>query len=109
MGTGIGVMTFFHYVEEELEPQLPFSPFTSEVFVIASRDLQGNVRTTRTRLFDPQCSRSRNLNKLVPFLKRRNAWNEIRIGKLQLILLNAEAVVSTCREMARQGIYAYDS
>jgi aminoglycoside 3-N-acetyltransferase len=109
MGTDIGVMTFFHHVEDKLESQFPFSPFTTEVFVLHSRDMNGNLLTTETRLFDPQCSRKRNLNKLVPFLKQRGVWNEIKVGRLTLILLSAEAVLSTCRELARHGIYAYDA
>jgi len=108
MGTDIGAMTFYHYVEEELEPQLPFSPFTTEVFTLHARDVNGTLVTTETRLFNPQRSRSRNLQKLVPFLKKRNLWNEIRIGRLPLILLSADGVRSTCREMALRGIYPYD-
>jgi aminoglycoside 3-N-acetyltransferase len=108
MGTDIGVMTFFHYVEEELESQLPFSPFTANVFTLQCRDMHGELRTTETRLFEPQRSRSRNLQKLVPFLKKRNVWREARVGRLVLILLSAEGVLSTCQEMIRLGIYPYD-
>jgi len=108
MGTDIGVMTFFHYVEEELESQLPFSPFTANVFTLQCRDKDGELRTTETRLFEPQRSRSRNLQKLVPFLKKRNVWREARVGRLVLILLSSEGVLSTCREMVRLGIYPYD-
>jgi hypothetical protein len=62
---------------------------------------------TETRLFDVQRSRHRNLYKLVPFLKQRGMWKAGRIGRLPLVLLSAGAVLSTCREMARQGIYAH--
>src|SRR5262249_46342225 len=106
MGTDIGVMTFFHYVEEELESQLPFSPFTTQSFVLQSRDRHGNLLTTETRLFDPRRSRKRKLEKLVPFLKKSGLWNEIKIGRLNLILLSAADVLATCRKMARLGIYA---
>jgi aminoglycoside 3-N-acetyltransferase len=109
MGTDVSAMTFFHHVEEKLESQLPFSPFTTHVFVLQSRDMNGSLLTTETRLFDPQWSRKRNLHKLVPFLKERRAWNTVKVGRLSLILLSADAVLSTCRELARHGIYAYDS
>jgi aminoglycoside 3-N-acetyltransferase len=109
MGTDISVMTFFHHVEEKLEPLLPFSPFTRDTFVLHSRDMKGNLLTTETRLFDPRWSRKRNLNKLIPFLKRHRVWNEFKVGRLTLILLSADAVLSTCRELAAHGIYAYDS
>jgi len=109
LGSDISVMTFFHCIEEDLEPVMPFSPFTSQVFSLVSRDQHGNEMVTNTRLFDPVCSRRRNLNKLIPILKRRGNWQESHIGKLQLLLLSAEAVRQACLDLARQGVFCYDS
>ncbi len=108
LGTDMSVMTFFHMVEEMLEPGMPFSPFTEKVFSLASRDKSGNTLITNTRLFDPVYSRRRNLNKLVPVLKQRGQWKEGRVGKLGAILLNAEDVSAAAQFLAHKGIYCYE-
>src|SRR5437773_1957507 len=66
LGTDIDVMTFFHTLEEELEPKMPFSPFTKEIFTLRCKDQDGNILVSSTRLFDPIYSRRRDLQKLVP-------------------------------------------
>ena len=109
MGTGIGVMTFYHFVEEDIEDQLPFSPFTRDVLTLRSRDLDGNEIVTRTRLFDPIYSRKRNLHNLAVHLKKRGNWRECQIGNLRLILLESRAVLAVCRDLAKHGIYCYDA
>jgi len=108
LGTGIGVLTYFHTVEEELEPVMPFTPFTRDTYAMISKDNSGNAVETRSRLFDPAVSRRRNLAKLVPELKRRGAWRESRVGNLDVILLTAAEVSSACRAMADRGEYCYD-
>jgi hypothetical protein len=101
-------MTFYHTLEERLESRLPFSPFTSEEFVLQSRDYSGNLLTTRTRLFDPAVSRRRDLRKLAAELQRNGAWRETEAGKLHLVRLDVEDVLATADAMAEKGIYCYD-
>ncbi len=108
LGTGIGALTFFHAVEEILEPQLPFPVFTPDTFTLPSRDGNGRVVTCTMRLFDPERSRRRNLSKLVPSLKARGVWREIRVGTLPVVLLDAAEVLETCRTLAKNGVYCYD-
>ena len=109
LGTDIRAMTFFHSCEEWLEPSMPWSPFAQEEHVLSSTDQQGNVVQTRTRLFDSGVSSRRNLLGLVPHLKRRGAWHEERVGQVKIILLTAEDVFATLKEMAQSGVFCYDS
>ncbi len=108
LGTDIDVLTIFHTVEEYLETKIPFSPFTTEVFVLQSRDHSGNIVTTRTRLFEPAVSRRRNVFKLVPHLKRDGGWGESRAGRLSVIVLDAAGVLAAAAAMANRGEYCYD-
>jgi aminoglycoside 3-N-acetyltransferase len=108
LGTGIEPMTVFHAAEEALEPQMPFSPFSAQSYRLLSRTESGELVETHTRLFDTAVSRRRNLLKLVPVLKRRGVWRESRIGGLQIILLDAAAVMGALRAMATEGSYCYD-
>jgi aminoglycoside 3-N-acetyltransferase len=109
LGTGIRALTFYHAVEEILEPSLPFSPFTTGTFTLQSRDHDQNIVTNTTRLFEPSVSRRRNLDILVPELKQRGEWRSTRIGTLEAVLLDARDVLETCTEMASRGYYCYDA
>ena len=109
LGCDIRVMTFSHTVEELLELRLPFSPFTQQVYVLESRDAEGRVWVTRTRLFDPGHARRRNLAKLLPLLRQRAAWHEIRVGSLRMQLVAAREVLSVFETLADRGIYCYDA
>jgi aminoglycoside 3-N-acetyltransferase len=109
LGTDISSMTFFHAVEELLEPELPFSPFTVERFSVPCRDASGNVVVCTTRLFDPGLSRRRNIIRLVPHLKQRGAWRQASVGRLEMYLLDSLEVLETVRALARAGRYCYDA
>jgi aminoglycoside 3-N-acetyltransferase len=72
LGVDIGSMTFYHCVEELLEPRFPVSPFTREIYQLSSRQKDGAIVVTQTRLFEPDVSRRRSLYRLAPELKRRD-------------------------------------
>jgi aminoglycoside 3-N-acetyltransferase len=108
MGTDIGVLTFYHTIEDLLEHELPLEPFTAEIFNLHCRDRLDNILATRTRLFEPTTSRRRNLNKLVPELQRTGAWRERRVGRLQIIALHTVDVLAAVNAMAKRGEYCYD-
>jgi aminoglycoside 3-N-acetyltransferase len=108
LGAGIESLTFFHYVEEALEPRMPASPFTKDDFVLQSRDETGAILVSKTRLFEPAVSRRRNLDKLRPVLRREGAWAERRVGDLSIVLLSARNVLAAVESLAGQGVYCYD-
>jgi aminoglycoside 3-N-acetyltransferase len=109
LGTGIRVMTFFHTVEELLEPEMPFSPFTNETFSLCSRTTDGQSVMTHMRLFDPTHSRRRRLNALIPVLQQGGQWHEGTVGKLPVILLRAQDILETAQTLAKKGVYCYES
>jgi aminoglycoside 3-N-acetyltransferase len=109
LGTGIEAMTFFHTIEEILEPQMPFTPFTRETYSLHSKDKDGSLLSSTTRLFDPEWSRRRNLEKLVPILKRHGVWKQERVGGLDAVLLDAKEVLQSCQALAQSGVYCYDA
>ena len=109
LGCDIESMTFFHTVEEILETGMPFSPFTKEEYLLQSRDAEGRIWETRTRLFEPAYSRKRNLGKLIPVLKEQGGWKEKRIGTLHMLLLGTRQVLKACETLASRGMYCYDA
>jgi aminoglycoside N3'-acetyltransferase len=104
----IQTMTFFHTLEELYEDRLPHDPFTKEMFHLAARDVAGNLVHTDTRLFDARVAKVRELRRLVPPLKRINAWRETRVGRIHLVLLDCESIRAAYLELCESGVHCYD-
>jgi aminoglycoside 3-N-acetyltransferase len=90
LGTSIDAMTFFHYLEERFEDRLAISPFTSEVFAGQVR-LESKVLCISTRLFEPNLSRRRSVQVMLPELRRTGGIKESKIGVVPLALVKAAA------------------
>jgi aminoglycoside 3-N-acetyltransferase len=107
LGTGIGVLTYYHYLEEALEKALPRSPFTKETFNVVFRGYSGERLQVTTRLYDAELSRRRNLSILERELKSRDSWREYRVGRTPIVALAAQDVSHAVRTMAERGQYCY--
>jgi aminoglycoside 3-N-acetyltransferase len=107
LGPGIEVMTFFHTIEEIMEAKWPMSPFTKEAYQLNSRDADGELLATETRLFDRVLSRRRDMTCLKSELLERGAWKHRQLGILPGILLNAGEVLQTVQSMSARGVYCY--
>jgi len=106
-GVSIAALSFYHTVEELLEPQLPVRPFTEQTYELKTRDTQGTLHVTRTRLYDSTVSARRFGDPMVEPLKLRGCWHEARVGRLPLVLLRAREVLETVQSMARAGVFCY--
>lgn len=104
LGASVRAMTFYHGVEELLEPELPESPFTSDTFELQTRDLEGTLWTTRTRLFS---QKRRDATLLVPVLRRAGAWHAGRVGIVPVAVVRCADVLQACRDMAKAGRFVY--
>lgn len=108
LGADVSSLTFYHTVEELLESSFPVSPFTAATYRLRSRLQDGLTVETQTRLFEPLVSKRRNLYRLVPELKARNAWHEARLGRLNIVLLAASDVLECVRCMIEKRVFCYD-
>jgi hypothetical protein len=97
-------MTFYHGLEELLEAELPVAPFTDEVFELQTRDLDGKLWTTRTRLFSPV---RRDAPLLVPVLRKNGAWHQHRVGLLPVAETSCHAILDATRQLAASGLSIY--
>ena len=109
LGVGISTMTFYHYLEEDLESRMPFSPFTTETFTVSVRDERGQTWPVVTRLYDPVASSERDPELMVPHLKARGFWREDKVGKLNVIVLRCREVRQVVSEMASKGLFCYQN
>jgi len=107
LGTGVAVLTYYHYLEEELESRLPRSPFTQETFAIAFRGYDGETRQVTTRLYDQELSARRRLGSIEHELRMRGAWREQSVGRVSVVVLEARAISDAVRAMAERGSYCY--
>ena len=108
LGTSVGVLTFFHTVEEILEKDFPFSPFTEKKYSLQSKTESDELVTTEMRLFNPDVSKRRNISILIPELKSKGYWRESKLGTLDVILLNANDILNVMTTMSNNGKYCYD-
>jgi aminoglycoside 3-N-acetyltransferase len=108
LGCDIEPLTFFHTIEEELEPQMPFSPFTETVYLLTSKTADGGFVETRTRLFKPEISRRRNLRALRSELERMGAWREASLPGVPIFLLTARDAMTAASALASRGVFCYD-
>jgi aminoglycoside 3-N-acetyltransferase len=107
LGVGMRTMTFYHYLEEELEPLMPFSPFTDETFSLSVRDVQGQTWPVQNRLYDVVVGKQRDTDLLIPHLKAAGVWREGRVGRLDAVVLRCREVRDVTLHMASRGLYGY--
>ena len=106
-GVDVSVMTFFHCIEELLEPLMAESPFTAECFVLKCNQEGKLIDTAPFRLYAPELSRRRSMRPLEIELRKKHRWRESRAGTLRVIALDAADVLRTAEEMAERGAYCY--
>lgn len=107
LGTDEHVMTYYHCLEEELEPLLPRSPFTTRVYEMPALDARGERHLIRNRLLDPVMSRARDMSRIVPALQRAGGWTEETLGSLRAIVVPAATLRREARDLATRGVYCY--
>ena len=108
LGVPVRTMTFFHFVEEALEPRMPVPVFAPGEYALRFRTATGEVRVAKMRLFSLQLAGHRDGAPLIAELKRREWWRERRIGRLQMILLEAHDVYEAASDLARRGVLCYE-
>ena len=107
-GLSIAPLTFFHFAEEVLAPQMPFDPFTKERYTMRYRLNETILESAPMRLYDPEVSRRRNLTPLAAELQKAGRWLEGRVGSLTAPVLRAKQIMQTLEDMAKRGVFCYD-
>lgn len=103
---GFGAITFFHYVEHLLQDKLPFPVYHQDTFDVTGFDKDDQEQRITTYAFDRQYVR--NAGKLEAEMDRRKKLVRAKVGNSNLILVNAEDVVSCMTEMIENGNLPYD-
>lgn len=101
------ILTFYHCVEELLEPLFPFSPFTRDTYSLPIKTDAGVIYSAPMRLFDPAVSARRSLEPLEEALREAGLWKETKVANVRLAAVRARDVVATTEMLARQGVFCY--
>lgn len=108
LGTGVEVLTFFHYLEERFEEAMPRSPFTEDQFTVVFSGDNGDEKVIHTRLYDPAVSRSRSLSPLQHQLKINGHWKWLKLGALEVVLISVDDIFQAYQQLVEQNIFCYD-
>ncbi|HLH05578.1 MAG TPA: AAC(3) family N-acetyltransferase [Bryobacteraceae bacterium] len=106
-GASPATLSYFHFIEELLEPRMPFSPFTQERFSLAYRSGGVVAQSPPMRLYDPEVSRRRTLTPLFMELQRGGKWKAARTGTLDVVVLRARDVLDAAESLAARNIFCY--
>ena len=98
-------MTFFHTIEEALEPDLPIPVFEPGEYALRYRDEQGITRMATTRLFSLRLAQHRDVRPLWRELKRRQLLREVRVARSRLTLVRARDAFGVGTALAKRGVY----
>jgi aminoglycoside 3-N-acetyltransferase len=101
-------LTFFHYLEHLVSPQLPFPLYTQEVFEVPVLDAGGRARTVHTHAFSREAIRRRRFERLEEWLEERGLVSEVRVGGSRILACDTRQIVTLVEEKARAGVYFYD-
>ena len=98
-------ITFFHYIEDILKDKLPFDVYDEKLFTVTAYDQFNQPKTIKTYAFSRQ---ARNADKIRAEMSKRNMIKEGKVGNSNMILVNAENVVSCFIDMVESGNLPYD-
>jgi len=103
---GFGAITFFHYVEDIIKDNLPFDVYHEEPFSVTAYDENDHKHVIKTYVFNKNVVR--NAGKLEEEMSKRHMIKKGRVGNSNLILVNAEDVVTCQTSMVESGNFPYD-
>jgi aminoglycoside N3'-acetyltransferase len=98
-------ITFFHYVEDIIKDKLPFNVYHDEPFFATAFDEKNQKHIIKIYTYNKDITR--NAKKLEEEMSKRNLIKRAKIGNSNLILVNAEDVVSCQTSMVESGNYPY--
>jgi len=100
--------TFFHHLENVLQPHLPFQLYHDPPFDVPVVDRNGKEIRVRTLAFSRETLRRRRFEVLEAWLWKHGIIRRGRIGASSLLLVDLDDVMSAVDDMIRQGVFFYD-
>lgn len=102
---GFGAITFFHFVEDVIKDRLPFPAYEDKLFSVTVIDHDGASRTVQTYAFTKNIRRD--TDKVLEQMNIRGMVERRRVGNSNLILVDAENVLSVMESLVDAGDYPH--
>ena len=104
----LDTLTFFHYLEHLVSPDLPFALYTEKPFKVPVINRAGERTVVSTYAFTLEAIRRRRFQVLEKELKSRGLIRERRLGNSRIIMVHLRDVVDCVQDMRGRGRYFYD-
>ena len=104
----LDTLTFFHYLEHLVSPDLPFALYTEKPFEVPVINRAGERTVVTTYAFTFEAIRRRRFQVLEKELRSRGLIRERRLGNSRIIMVHLRDVVDCVQDMRRGGRYFYD-
>jgi len=85
----------------------PFDVYLPNLFQFTVKDRDREVRTVEARLFNPEVSKLRDINKITPYLLDRKMLKQTVIGKATCRLMKAKDLMAILDVMLKKGETIY--
>jgi hypothetical protein len=95
-----------HYVEDMLKDKLPFKLYHDQLFTVTAYDENDIKYEIKTFAFNKNVVR--NLRKLEEEMLKRDLIKTVKVGNSNLVVVNAEDVVTCMTSMVESGNLFYD-
>jgi aminoglycoside 3-N-acetyltransferase len=106
--TAFASFTFFHHIEHEVSPKLPFSLYAEPPFDVPVRDREGNLLVVRTHAFSREAIRRRRFAVFEEELRQRGLIKSRRLGNTTLMLIRVRDALGHAKRMIKNGRYFHD-
>ena len=106
--TGLGKMTFFHWLEHRVRNQVDFPLYFEDPFEVTVIDQERNERTVRTLAFSQEAIDRRRDTILHREMRRQGVVRTCRVGNTRIMAARFKEIVRCVDEMADRGVYFYD-
>ena len=98
--------THLHTLEDEVA--FPFPVYTQEQFAFCVTDQKGITNEMKTRVHDPEWSRRRKCDELIPLFEEKGVLTRHRLGEAECLLLDASQMFQTMvQAFEERGVTMY--
>lgn len=102
-------MTFFHYLEHLVQPQLTFPLYYDGIFEAPAVQWNGTKTVVKARVASLEAIARRRPEVLFAELRKRGFVKEATVGNSRVMALETSKAIACTMEMARRGSFFYES
>ncbi|HZL69471.1 MAG TPA: AAC(3) family N-acetyltransferase [Candidatus Limnocylindrales bacterium] len=107
LDVGLSSMTFYHTIEELIEPLMREPALTQTRYIFPIRVGKEIIQSPPMRLFEPSVSARRTLAPLERALREGGMWKSVKVANIVLTVVTAKDSLAAAEALAKRGIFCY--